>query len=56
LDEPRLASWRDALAAWLDSRGAPAALVRPDRYVFGFGEAAALLDAWRAPLRKAVSA
>jgi hypothetical protein len=24
-------------------------LVRPDRYVFGAGDAAALVDAWRKP-------
>ncbi|MBI1197031.1 MAG: bifunctional 3-(3-hydroxy-phenyl)propionate/3-hydroxycinnamic acid hydroxylase [Phenylobacterium sp.] len=52
IDAPRLAPYREALAAWLDAKGAPAVLVRPDRYVFGVGEPAA----WRAPLRAAVSA
>ena len=37
---------------WLNSRGAVAALVRPDGYVFGVGEAAALIDALSAVLKR----
>jgi 3-(3-hydroxy-phenyl)propionate hydroxylase len=51
LQEPRLGPYRAALAGWLAERGAEAVLVRPDRYVFGTGDAEALLTAWRAPLR-----
>ncbi|WP_296599091.1 bifunctional 3-(3-hydroxy-phenyl)propionate/3-hydroxycinnamic acid hydroxylase [Phenylobacterium sp.] len=50
LDDPRLAGHREGLAAWLEGHGAPAVLVRPDRYVFGAGKAAALVAAWRKPL------
>lgn len=50
LDRPRLAPFRAALAAWLDKQGVEAVLVRPDRYVFGAGEAGALAAAWRARL------
>lgn len=47
LDEPMLAPFRQALEAWLDAHGAQAVLVRPDRYVFGTGEAATLAQAWQ---------
>lgn len=36
----------DALAAWLDARGGAAVLVRPDRHIFGVGDAEDLLTAW----------
>jgi 3-(3-hydroxy-phenyl)propionate hydroxylase len=49
LADARLVGHRKALAAWLDRHGAEAVLVRPDRYVFGAGDAAALVDAWRKP-------
>jgi 3-(3-hydroxy-phenyl)propionate hydroxylase len=39
-----------AIAAWLDARGVPAVLVRPDHYVFGTGEAQTLLEARAAML------
>lgn len=45
-----------AVTAWLDGLGVDAVLVRPDRYVFGTGNAAALLDSWHravAPERNA---
>jgi 3-(3-hydroxy-phenyl)propionate hydroxylase len=42
-----LTPFAEPLAAWLDARGASAVLVRPDRYVFGTGEAEALRQAWR---------
>jgi len=46
-----LAPFRQPLLAWLDEHGADAVLVRPDRYVFGTGDADALLAAWRAKTR-----
>ena len=48
LDDETLAPFRPTIAAWLDKRGADAVLVRPDRYVFGAGKAAALVDAFEA--------
>ncbi len=39
-----------ALAQWLNDRGAPAVLVRPDHYVFGTGMPAALIAARAASL------
>jgi len=46
LGDEALAPFRAALAKWLDEHGAEAVLVRPDRYVFGSGDPAALLAAW----------
>ncbi|MDG2535175.1 bifunctional 3-(3-hydroxy-phenyl)propionate/3-hydroxycinnamic acid hydroxylase [Sphingomonas sp. HITSZ_GF] len=46
LDDVRLAPFRAAIEAWLFERGAEAVLVRPDRYVFGAGDADALAAAW----------
>ena len=46
LADPRLAPFRDALSRWLSARGATAVLVRPDRYVFGTGEADGLVEAY----------
>ena len=46
LAEDRLAPFRAPLAAWLERRDAPAVLVRPDRYVFGVGEASDLLSGY----------
>jgi 3-(3-hydroxy-phenyl)propionate hydroxylase len=40
-----------ALAVWLDARGVEAALVRPDRHIFGTGEAHDLITAWMAAMR-----
>jgi len=54
LGDPRLARLAPALAAWLDAQGAEAVLVRPDRYVFGTGAPADLLDAYAARLGRAV--
>jgi len=56
LGDAALVPFRDALAAWLNQRGVEAVLVRPDRYIFGAGEAEGLLAAWArslAPLREA---
>lgn len=38
------------LADWLDQRGVEAALIRPDRHVFGIGSAHDLIAAWQAAL------
>lgn len=46
-----LAPFRAAVDAWLEARGAQAVLVRPDRYVFGTGDPAALVEAWAQALR-----
>ena len=57
LAEPGLPSYSlEALGAWLAARGVPAVLVRPDRYVFGSGDPAALIAAWRAPFERRVVA
>lgn len=53
LDDPSLVRLSPALTAWLDAQGAPAVLVRPDRYVFGTGAPAELLDAYAARLGRA---
>lgn len=47
LDDPSIASFRPALAAWLDARAAEAVVVRPDRYVFGTGAADELIRQWK---------
>lgn len=39
------------LSAWLHRAKADAVLVRPDRYIFGTGDAEQLIEAWRASLR-----
>ena len=46
LDGPALARFRDALASWLDFRGAQGVLVRADRYVFGAGSPTVLSEAF----------
>jgi 2-polyprenyl-6-methoxyphenol hydroxylase-like FAD-dependent oxidoreductase len=49
-----LTPFRESLGAWLDEHQAEAVLVRPDRYVFGSGDPAALAAAWAtslAPMR-----
>jgi len=51
LAEPRLAPFAPALTAWLDQHAAAAVLVRPDRYVFGTGQGAALTAAWQSAMR-----
>ena len=56
LDAEALAPFRSALADWFDKLGVEAVLIRPDRYVFGAGDAASLLRAWAeslSPLRQA---
>lgn len=53
LDEPLLAPFRADLLRWLESHGAEAVLVRPDRYVFGAGQSATLAAAWTAALKPA---
>ena len=46
LASPRLAPFASQIATWLDKHDADAVLVRPDRYVFGTGDAATLRQAW----------
>lgn len=46
LSDSALAPFRQPLASWLDEAGVNAVLVRPDRYVFGSGDASALKRAW----------
>jgi 3-(3-hydroxy-phenyl)propionate hydroxylase len=56
LESGALKPFRSALEKWLADRGVEAVLVRPDRYVFGSGDAAVLVSAWAAaldPLRRA---
>jgi 3-(3-hydroxy-phenyl)propionate hydroxylase len=50
LNSRALAPYRDRLSAWLDKHGANAVLIRPDRYVFGIGEAAKLAEAYQRAL------
>ncbi len=47
LDDTRLHPFAGALADWLDAHAAEAVLVRPDRVVFGTGEATELAKAYR---------
>ena len=51
LDRSDLEPFRAALAGWLDTQGAEAVLVRPDRYVFGTGSAGQLAESWEAALK-----
>lgn len=44
--DPDLAGFTADIDAWLAKHCADAVLVRPDRYVFGAGDATALLGAW----------
>jgi 3-(3-hydroxy-phenyl)propionate hydroxylase len=55
LENRTLAPFADKIRAWLDSHHAAAVLVRPDRHVFGAGEALALLDLWQVSLPGAVA-
>ncbi len=50
LDKPRTAPFAAGLTDWLDRHGAEAVLVRPDRYVFGSGQAESLASAWQAAM------
>jgi 3-(3-hydroxy-phenyl)propionate hydroxylase len=51
LNDALLRPFRAALCKWLDDRGVDAVLVRPDRCVFGSGEATQLLSAWTQALQ-----
>lgn len=56
LADDTLAPFKNALEGWFDRLGVEAVLIRPDRYVFGAGDPAALLTAWSqslSPLRQA---
>jgi len=48
LGRPVLAPFRAELMHWLKKHGADAVLVRPDRYVFGTGDAQTLAQSWAA--------
>jgi 3-(3-hydroxy-phenyl)propionate hydroxylase len=48
IGNPVLNGFDDSLSDWLDTNGVEAVLVRPDRYIFGGGTAANLLNGWRA--------
>ena len=47
IDRDDMAPFSDALTGWLDTADVEAVLVRPDRYVFGCGDADMLTAAWR---------
>jgi len=50
LGEERLAPFANGLHAWFDRTSVSAVLVRPDRYVFGTGEAGVVNARWQAAL------
>ncbi|MEW5685203.1 MAG: bifunctional 3-(3-hydroxy-phenyl)propionate/3-hydroxycinnamic acid hydroxylase [Pseudomonadota bacterium] len=56
IEAGELSPFRQVLETWLDDRGVDAALVRPDRYVFGAGDPAHLLRAWASGLAGAPQA
>jgi len=49
LEDVRLAPFSAQIKSWLGAQGVEAVLIRPDRYVFGTGTAAALRAAWHEP-------
>lgn len=53
IDDPCLYGFRAVLEQWMDGRGVDAVLVRPDRFIFGSGEPAHLLQQWNAMLSSA---
>jgi 3-(3-hydroxy-phenyl)propionate hydroxylase len=55
LDDAPLAPFRQAIGDWLDQHGVDCVLVRPDRHVFGAGNASDLLAAWQAKLAAGAS-
>jgi 3-(3-hydroxy-phenyl)propionate hydroxylase len=55
IDDAVLAPFAGAVGKWLEDHAAAAVLVRPDRYVFGAGAAAALADRWREMLNESVA-
>ena len=55
LDAPELAPFAEPVAAWLETAGAEAVLVRPDRHIFGTGMALDLLSSWVAKANPHIS-
>jgi 3-(3-hydroxy-phenyl)propionate hydroxylase len=55
IDDAVLAPFAGAVGKWLEDHASAAVLVRPDRYVFGAGAAAALADRWREMLNESVA-
>jgi 3-(3-hydroxy-phenyl)propionate hydroxylase len=56
LDDAALAPFVEPIAAWLERAGTSAVLIRPDRHVFGTGDAGWLLEQWRKMLRVKIAA
>ncbi|KQM20793.1 bifunctional 3-(3-hydroxy-phenyl)propionate/3-hydroxycinnamic acid hydroxylase MhpA [Novosphingobium sp. Leaf2] len=56
LDAAALAPFAEGIANWLDERGTPAVLIRPDRHVFGTGTAGDLLSEWQTAVSGRVAA
>ena len=56
LDAPEIRKFAEPIDAWLTKAGADAVLIRPDRHVFGTGEAEALLGAWTERTRRKIAA
>jgi 3-(3-hydroxy-phenyl)propionate hydroxylase len=52
LDAPEIRKFAEPLRAWLATVGADAAIIRPDRHVFGTGDAALLSKSWAAMLNR----
>ncbi|WP_067735842.1 bifunctional 3-(3-hydroxy-phenyl)propionate/3-hydroxycinnamic acid hydroxylase MhpA [Novosphingobium naphthalenivorans] len=56
LSAPEMAPFAPALTDWLQDRGVPAVLVRPDRHVFGAGDPEELVRQWTGKLQETENA